>query len=126
MSFLLFLYCFTAVSFETDGFEQKKFQTAQKNGEIILVDIYANWCSTCKKQGAEISELFKNEKYKNIKIFKLDYDDKNLVNNFSKLIDRPIPRQSTIVVFKGKIIISFSVAETGEKLKEAVDKAVLR
>ena len=113
-----------AHAFDATNFDAAAFQADQAKGEAILVDVYAKWCPTCKKQHQEFSELFKNDKYKGIKTYKLDYDNKKLVEQFSKLIGRPIPRQSTVVVFKGKEVISFSVAETGEKLKAAIDKAL--
>jgi len=111
-------------AFDAPSFNEKSFKENQAKGEAILVDVYAKWCPTCKKQHAELVEIFNDEKYKGIKSYKLDYDDKDLVKKFSNLIGKPIPRQSTIVVLKGKEIVAFSIAETGEKLKSSIDKAL--
>ena len=121
---ILFLFSFSAGAFEPSVYEENAFLADQDKGRVILVDVYAKWCPTCKKQHSDIAELFKDEKYKGVKTYKLDYDNKSLVAQFSKLIGKPIPRQSTVVVFKGKDVISFSVAETGDKLKVAIDKAL--
>lgn len=114
----------SALAFDAPSFNEKSFKENKAKGEVILVDIYAKWCPTCKKQHADLEDIFKDEKYKGIKSYKLDYDDKDLVKKFSSLIGKPIPRQSTIVIFKGKEIVAFSVAETGEKLKSSIDKAL--
>jgi hypothetical protein len=62
-------------------------------------------------------------KYKDVVVFRLDFDDKSLVKSFSDLIAKPIPRQSTIVVFSGTKLVAFSVAEQGASLKAQLDKA---
>lgn len=120
---LAFSLSTAAYSFNPAPFNPEKFKSAQESGKVVLVDVYAKWCPTCKRQHADLKELLKEAKYKDIVLFQIDYDQKDDVKNFQKLIEKPIPRQSTIVIYKGSKLAAFSVAETGDALKKQVDKA---
>jgi len=124
-SFLLFAFTLStsAYSFSPAPFDSKKFKSAQESGKAILVDVYAKWCPTCKRQHAELKEILKAPKYKDMVTFQIDYDQKDKVKEFQEMIGKPIPRQSTIVMFNGTKLTAISVAETGDALKKQIDKA---
>lgn len=124
LTFVFFLSFSNAQAFSAKSFEKDSFKQAQKQGKTILIDVYADWCPTCKKQHTDLEALFKTSEFKDVVAFQVDYDDKDLVQTFSQTISRPIPRQSTIVVFKGKELVTFAVAETGDKLKEKIKKGL--
>ncbi|NCN28201.1 thioredoxin family protein [bacterium] len=113
------LWAVTAQDFTAESFTKDR-----DSGAAVVVDIYADWCPTCKKQATDLTKILKDKSFKNVKLYKLDYDQKDLVQEFSKLIDRPIPRQSTIVVFKNKKLKEFSVAQTGEELVTKITEAL--
>ncbi len=124
--FLLILSHFslgTIFAFSPEAFDKEKFQVAQKAGKVVLVDVYAKWCPTCKVQHADLEKFLSEPKYKNVLVFRVDFDDKPLVKSFGELIGKPIPRQSTIVIFKGTQQVAFSVAEQGSQLKAQIDRA---
>jgi thioredoxin 1 len=120
---ILSMWSSQGFAFSALDFEAKAFQSAQAENKIILVDVFATWCPTCKAQQKDLESILKDPKYKDVVTLKINFDNKEVVKEFGKLIDKKIPRQSTILVFKGKERVSFSVAERGEKLKEHLDKA---
>lgn len=111
-------------AFSAQDFNKKSFESAQKEGKAIMVDVYASWCPTCKAQHKDLEAIFKEDQFKDVVSFKLDFDNKDLVRSFEKLIDKRIPRQSTIVFFKGDKIVGFSVAERSDKLQAHLEKAL--
>lgn len=111
-------------AYDAKEFDKNNFLVDKASEKSIIVDVYANWCPTCKAQGKYLTKLFKNKKYSKISVYKLDFDNRDQVQAFSKIISKPIPRQSTIVVFKNGKFVAMSVAETGEKLKNKIDKAL--
>jgi len=115
-----------AYAFNAETFTKEKFESAQKSEKIVLVDVAAKWCPTCKQQSADMKALFSSDKkYNDIVFYTIDYDKKDDVRNFQKIVGRPVPRQSTIVIYKGSKLVAFSVAETGDALKKQIEKAFL-
>lgn len=110
-------------AFSPESFSVEKLKAAQEANQIIIVDVAAKWCPTCKGQHKDLEALLKDEKYKGVVTFAVDFDDKDQVKALGEHIGRPVPRQSTIVFFKGKDLVGFSVAERGDKLKAHLDKA---
>jgi thioredoxin 1 len=89
----------------TDG----AFKAAQAAGRPILVEIHAGWCPTCKAQKPIIDKLAEAPKFKNLQIFRVDYDDmKPVVKAFGAQM------QSTLIVFKGASETGRSVGDTKE------------
>lgn len=112
----------TAWAFSPLDFEAEKFRTDQKSGKAVVIDVYANWCPTCKAQQKDLEAIFKDDRFKDITVYKVDFDDTKLRNQISSMIGRPISRQSTLIFFKGDEILGFSVAERGDKLKAHLEK----
>jgi len=122
IAFVVSLWSIPGIASSARDFDVSAFQLAQSEGKVVLVDVYATWCPTCKAQQKDLQSILSDNKYKDVVSFKIDFDKKDVVKSFEKLIDKKIPRQSTIVILKGKDLLAFSVAEKGEKLKEHLDK----
>lgn len=88
-----------AISFPDEiPFDQGRFEAAQTAGKPILVHITASWCSVCATQKRILDDLRRQDKFKPLLIFNVDFDaQKDLVRKFRA------HAQSTMVVFKGKL-----------------------
>lgn len=96
-------------------FTPEAFKAAQAANEPILIDVWAWWCPTCKRQGEVLDALLKNEKFADMTVFKVDYDkQKDIVRDFRA------PRQSTLIVFKGETETGRAIAITAESEIEAL------
>lgn len=83
------------------------FAEAQQAGATILVDVFAPWCPVCKRQEPILESLASEPSMADVVVFRVDWDkDKDFVRAHK------IPRQSTILVFKGESETGRSVAET--------------
>jgi thioredoxin 1 len=91
-------------------FTAEKFQQAQQAEQLILIDIYAEWCPTCRRQSKIIAEYFTENPESKIQLLTVDFDSqKDWVTHFKA------PRQSTLLVYNGFEQIHFSVAETNKE-----------
>ena len=83
------------------------FDTAQKAGTPILVEIHAPWCPTCRAQAPILSQLEGEPKYAGLVVFHVDFDSqKDAVKRFGARM------QSTLVTFKGGAETGRSVGDT--------------
>ena len=97
-------------------FSAEAFKAAQAGGGPILVEIHADWCPTCKAQRPILDKLTAESKFKDLKIFRVDFDaQKPVVKQFGAQM------QSTLIVFKGAAEQGRSVGDT----KEAAIAALL-
>jgi thioredoxin len=91
------------------------FAAAQKEGKPILVDIFAAWCPVCRAQNPILTQLTREPKYKDMTVFKIDYDNQKAdVRSFNA------QRQSTLIVFKGDAEKGRSVGDTSPQSIEAL------
>ena len=85
------------------------FNAAQKAGKPILVEIHADWCPTCKAQAPIIAELRKEQRFKDLVVFRVDFDSqKEAVKQFGAR------QQSTLITFKGSAEAGRSVGDTSK------------
>jgi thioredoxin 1 len=105
----------TAVPFSAEA-----FKTAQASGSSILVEIHADWCPTCKAQNPILDKLTADPKFKDLKIFRVDFDAmKPVVKQFGAQM------QSTLIVFKGVAEQGRSVGDTKEaSIAALLDKSL--
>ncbi|WP_291862960.1 thioredoxin family protein [Bradyrhizobium sp.] len=90
-------------------FSPAAFKAAQAAGNPILVEIHADWCPTCKAQTPILDKLSADPKFKDLKIFRVDFDSmKAVVKEFRA------QQQSTLIVFKGSAEKGRSVGDTGQ------------
>lgn len=110
----------TANAAEKMAFEKAKFAQAQSDGKPILVEITAPWCPTCKAQKPILDRLTKQEKFKDLKIFEVDFDSRKDV-----LKELNVQMQSTLIVYKGKAEMGRSTGDTNEaSITSLVNKAL--
>jgi thioredoxin 1 len=105
----------TAVAFSPEA-----FKAAQASNSPILVEIHADWCPTCKAQDPVLDKLTADPKFRNLKIFRVDFDAmKPVVRQFGAQM------QSTLIVFKGSAEQGRSVGDTREaSIAALLDKSL--
>ncbi|MDZ4297761.1 MAG: thioredoxin domain-containing protein [Moraxellaceae bacterium] len=108
-----FFVCFWALlatpafALEKEPFTEQRFAELQAENQVILVDVFADWCSTCKKQQEVLQAYRQANPDKLFHILTVDFDtDKQQVRALRA------PRQSTLLLYKGDKQYWFSVAET--------------
>lgn len=89
------------------AFTAEAFKQAQTENKLILIDVYAPWCPTCRRQHAVLNDYFAANPNSNIQVFQVDFDSqKDWVTHFKA------PRQSTLALYRGEEQLWFSVAQT--------------
>lgn len=103
-----------------ETYTAERFKTLQEAGEVVLLDIHATWCSTCKKQQVALNKYIAKNPENKFHILTIDFDgQKDIVRQFRA------PRQSTFLLYKGKEQFWYSVAETRyDVIAEELDKAI--
>ena len=118
--FTLMLISIGAQALESQPFDREHFKSLQAKGEVILVDVYASWCSTCKKQQKAIESYVKANPDKKFHILKVDYDKDQATVRALRA-----PRQGTLLLYKGEKQFWYSVAESrANVIAEELDKAI--
>lgn len=98
---------FSVNAFEKKPFSEALFSELQQQNAVIMVDVYAPWCPTCKKQQKLFQQYYEQNPEKPFHVLVVDYDnDKQWVKKFRA------PRQSTLLLYKGDKQFWYSVAET--------------
>ena len=100
-------------------FTAEAFAAAQKAGKPILVDVWASWCPTCAKQAPILSKLSADPAFKDLTIFRVDYDtQKDVVR------DLGVRMQSTLIAFHGAKEAGRSAGETNpDRIRALLEQA---
>jgi len=94
-------------------FQQGSFQTAQREGDPILIFVDASWCPTCAKERPILRDLYGLPEFKGLQVFNVDFDtSKPLLHRLG------VQMQSTLIVYHG-------TKETG-RLTGATDPGVIK
>ena len=97
-------------------YDAAEFMMAQKKGKTIVVDVHAKWCPTCRAQAPILEELRLERQSSDVLFVKVDCDKEKAF-----LREHRIPRQSTVLVFKGMDEQARSIAQTNRiALRSAV------
>lgn len=88
-------------------FSPAAFEAAQKQNKPILIDVYADWCPTCRAQSQVMDKLLPREEFKNLLVLRLNFDEQEA--HWRKL---GVRRQSTLITFRGRKEVGRSVAVT--------------
>ena len=96
---------------DSEPFTEERFEALQAEGALVLVNVWATWCPTCKRQREILADFQDTHPEVDFTILEVDFDDdKRLVRQFRA------PRQSTLVLYRGEEQVWFSVAETRENV----------
>lgn len=102
------------------SYSASEFKMAQAKGQTIVVDVYADWCPTCRAQAPILDGLRKEQQKNGVKFVKVNFDDEKAFLRMHR-----IPRQSTVLVFKGEEEVARSIAETNRaRLRSVVLSAL--
>lgn len=96
-----------ALAATEQAFTPTAFETAQKQGRVILVDVTASWCPTCKVQKSILESLSADPAYRDITILSVDFDTQKEV-----LRALGVRSQSTLITFRGLAEQGRSVGDT--------------
>lgn len=104
------------IAAEFKPFDRDEFNRLMQEGKPILIDAYADWCPTCKRQLKILDPIIKEVGFSNFTAFKIDYDtDKQTLKDFG------IHRQSTLVLLNQGKEVRRSIAETdATRLREFI------
>ncbi len=106
---LLLLVTASAWAGEIKPFDPVVFNTLQAAGKLILIDVYADWCPTCKQQIPIISRLMTRHEFRNYTVLMVNFDSrKDLLRKFR------VAEQSTFIVYRGKREVTRSTGDTRE------------
>jgi thiol-disulfide isomerase/thioredoxin len=105
---------------EVKPYSQSAFNEAKAAGKTVLLDFHADWCPVCKKQGPIIQSLVQDDKFKDIAVFKVDYDNEKALKQQLK-----VTNQSTLVVFKGDKAVARSTWVTDQnQIRALIEKGL--
>ncbi|MGQ0801922.1 MAG: thioredoxin domain-containing protein [Pseudomarimonas sp.] len=103
-----------------EPYSSERLASLQAEGKTVLVDVFADWCPTCRAQSIVLDAALREPRYADLAKLKVDWDDQR---DAARALGAP--RQSTLLLFRGGKRLALSVAETGDaKLREFLDKGV--
>lgn len=95
----------------SEPFSEARFKALQEEGQLVMVDVSADWCSTCRRQHTAISSVREKHPELKLHVLSVDFDKQKEWVRFFKA-----PRQSTLILFKGTQQHWFAVAEVREEV----------
>lgn len=103
-------------------YTEAAFDAAQKGGQPILIDTFANWCDICARQKPILEKLVQLPKFKDLVVLRVDFDkQKDVMRKFKA------PVQSTLIVFRGDKELGRSTGETQpEWIEDLLDKVATK
>lgn len=113
-----------AVAEERTYYQPGLAEAAMAEGQVILLDFFAPWCSTCRAQERVLTDLREaNPAYDEaITFITVDWDtygDGELSNSLE------VPRRSTLIALEGETELGRLVAGTGrEEIQALLDSAL--
>ena len=107
-------------SADPSPYTQAGFDSLQKAGKSILVEVHAPWCPTCRAQAPIVNELLKKKDYQAITVLRVDFDgQKEVLKTFN------VSKQSTLLVFKGTKEMGRSTGDTNPaSIETLIQKAI--
>lgn len=109
-----------AIAQPIQPFSTAALKAAQAKGQAVLVDAYASWCPTCRKQEPIIDALSKDPAFDKLLILRLDYDNQNAEKRALNIV-----QQSTLIAFDGGKETGRLVGVTDAEQIKALAKSAL-
>jgi thioredoxin 1 len=101
-------------------YSEEVFVSAQADNKPVLLDFYASWCSTCKKQQPVLKSLTQEDELDGVLVLTVDYDTSN---ELKKKMN--VSRQSTLIMFKGEQEVGREIGVTDkDKIRALMKKAL--
>ncbi len=92
---------------EVRPFNTQAFAAARGQGRPILVNVYPDWCPTCRREEPLVAELITVPAYRDLIVFKLNFGEQK---EDSRRLG--VRRQSALIAFDGRIETAQSVEDT--------------
>ena len=99
----------SALAAETKPFDQATFDALQAANKPVLIDVYADWCPTCKQQAPIVSALMASPEFKDYTVLKVNFDSQKDVRRALRVAE-----QSTFIVYRGKQEVARSIGDTSK------------
>ena len=109
LSLLSLLLATSVLAAETKPFDQATFDALQAANKPVLIDVYADWCPTCKQQAPIVSELMASPEFKDYTVLKVNFDTQKDVRQSLR-----VSQQSTFIVYRGKQEVARSIGDTSK------------
>lgn len=96
-----------AMAKEPQAYSPEALTAAKATGKPVLVDVFASWCPTCRRQHVILAGLTELPKYADLIVLRANFDEDK-----EELKALNVRSQSTLIVFKGENEIDRSVGST--------------
>jgi len=97
----------------------ERFAALQAADELVLIDVFADWCPTCSRQQEVLQKYAAEHPDVDLNVLVVDFDDDR---EYVRALRAP--RQSTLLLFRGEEQYWYSVAETREEVVfDAINRA---
>ena len=113
-SLALALCALSAQAGSFEDFDSQRLAELKADGQPVLVEVYADWCSTCRAQSPILSELLAEPEFSELTGLKLDWDEQR-----DEARGLGVARQSTLILFRDGEALPPSIGETDrERLRD--------
>ncbi len=104
---------------DAEPYSKERFAELRDNQELVLIDVFADWCPTCARQHEILRKYRVQHPEVNLHILTVNYDDDR-----RSVRELRAPRQSTLILYYGDKQFWYSVAETREDvIFDAINRA---
>ena len=60
-----------------EDFSDNKINLKDYTGKLVIINFWATWCTPCKKEMPSLDKLYRDNKFKNLKIFAVNMEQPN-------------------------------------------------
>ena len=99
----------SALAAQAKPFDQATFEALQAADKPVLIDVYADWCPTCKQQAPIVSELMARPEFKDYTVLRVNFDTQKDVRRALR-----VAVQSTFIVYRGKKEVARTIGDTSK------------